>query len=99
MPLTNIVTAVVTAYCACTHCCGPQAKGICANNRRPVEAQTIAASRSIALGSRVIIDGHTYIVEDRLARKYDGRFDIYFKSHQQAKQFGKQTKTVTIITK
>jgi 3D (Asp-Asp-Asp) domain-containing protein len=99
MPVTNIITAIVTAYCSCKICCGPNAKGICANNKPPVEGKTIAAPRSIHLGSTIQIDGKSYTASDRTAIRYDGRFDIYFRSHQKAKAFGKQIKQVTIITK
>jgi len=97
---TNVITAVVTAYCACTEiCCPKSSKGICANNRPPVQGTTIAASRTIPLGSSVIVAGHTYIVQDRLAKRYDKRFDIYFSSHQAAKNFGIKTQTVVVIIK
>ena len=96
---TNIITATITAYCACKLCCGPNAKGINANNTRPIPNHSIAASRKIQLGSKVIIAGHTYTVDDRLARKYDSRFDIFFATHKDALQFGIKTQTVTIITK
>lgn len=97
--MTNIITAVTTAYCSCKLCCGPNAKGLCANNRPPVQGTTIAASRAIPLGSSVIVAGHTYIVQDRLAKRFDKRFDIYFSSHQAAKNFGIQTQQVTVIIK
>lgn len=95
--LTNILTATVTAYCSCRICCGPNAKGITANGKTPTQGITIAASRSIKFGSLVIVKNHTYRVEDRLARKYDNRFDIYFKSHKEAKAWGKQTLKVIVI--
>jgi 3D (Asp-Asp-Asp) domain-containing protein len=51
------------------------------------------------LGSTVHVNGKTYTVQDRLAKRYDSRFDIYFESHEKAKQFGiKTNQTVTIIT-
>lgn len=96
--MTNIISATITAYCACTICCGPRATGTNAANRRPQQGISIAAPRSIPLGSQVIIGTNTYKVDDRTARKYDGRFDVYFTSHQAAKQFGIKTQQVTIIT-
>lgn len=95
---TNIVTAIVTAYCAGKCCCGPSAKGICANGQRPTQGITIAASRTIKFGSLVEVDGRRYIVQDRLAKRYDSRFDIYFEYHEKAKQFGiKRNQKVTVI--
>lgn len=97
--ITNIIVATVTAYCAGRCCCGPQAKGICANGKAPIQGTTIAASRSIKFGSLVSYNGHVYTVQDRLARRYDSRFDIYFRDHAAARNFGiKTNQTVTIIT-
>jgi len=107
MPLvTNIVIATITAYCACKTCCGPNAKGITANGQRPIQGITIAASRTIPFGSTVASSAipkslsarQTLVVQDRLARRYDSRFDIYMSSHESARKFGiKTNQTVTII--
>ena len=96
---TNIITATITAYCACKICCGSHAKGITANGQRPLPNHTLAGSRNIPFNTKIKIAGKIYYVEDRLAKRYDNRFDIYMGSHQEAKQFGKQTQTVQIITK
>lgn len=99
MPVTNVITAIVTAYCSCKICCGPNAKGIAANGHKPTPNYTVAASRSIPFGSKVLFDKKTFVVEDRLAKRYDSRIDVFFNTHEEAKKFGKQTKQVTIITK
>ena len=92
-----ITNAIITAYCACSICCGPGAKGIAANGKPPVEGLTVAGPRNIPLGTRVRIDGHTYTVTDRTARRYDGRFDIFFRSHSAARRFGIRTNQVEIL--
>lgn len=101
--LTNIITATITAYCSCKLCCGSNAKNLTANGHKPIQGITIAASRQIPLGTKVYIvsnELHTYIVQDRLAPRYDNRFDIYFSSHKAARQFGiKTNQQVMIITK
>ena len=85
------VTATVTAYCACAKCCGKSAKGITAAGTRPMQGRTVAASRTIPLGTRIHIEGIGWrTVEDRLAKRFDGRVDVYFASHDAAKKFGKQ---------
>ena len=87
----------ITAYCACRKCCGPNAKGITASGTRPTEGRTVAAARSIPLGTRIHIEGIGWrVVEDRTARRYDGRVDVYFKSHNDALQFGKRKLQITI---
>lgn len=97
---TNIITATLTAYCSCKLCCGPHASNRTASNETPTQGITIAASRTIPFGSTVIIAGHIYKVQDRLARRYDKRFDIYFRSHEAARNFGiKTNQTVMVITK
>ena len=80
----------ITAYCACTICCGKNAKGITAAGTRPVQGRTVAAPRNVPLGTKVLIDGKPFTVEDRTARRFDGRWDIYFERHQDAKNFGKR---------
>lgn len=96
--MTNVIVAVVSAYCKCNLCCGPNAKGICANGKRPIQGITIAASRTIPFQSIVQVDEHTYTVQDRLAKRLDNRFDIYFNKHSDAKKFGIKTNRVTVIT-
>lgn len=98
--ITNIIQATITAYCACKLCCGPNAKGLTANGNKPIQGITIAASRKIPLQSSVQVGCKTYIVQDRLAKKYDSRFDIYFNKHSDAKKFGiKTNQTVKVIIK
>ena len=94
MPI--LTNALITAYCACRICCGPDAANLTAIGTPPKQGITVAAPRSIPLGSTIIINNHRYTVEDRTAARYDGRFDIYFRSHEQAKQFGIRRATVIV---
>ena len=57
----------------------------------------IAASRSIPFGTRIRINGKVYVVNDRLAKKYDKRMDIYFRNHSDALKFGKKRLKVEIL--
>ena len=104
MPIvTNALAVVFSAYCQCKTCCGPHAAGICADGNVPREGITVAASRAIPLGTRValtvpnLFTNRVFIVEDRLAKRFDDRVDIYFRSHKRALQFGKHNGTLTII--
>lgn len=89
--MTNVL---ITAYCACTICCGPNASGITAAGSRPVAGTTVAASRKYPLGSSIyitipgVITNKRYVIQDRLHTKYDNRVDIYFSKHRDAKKFG-----------
>lgn len=95
MPI--ITNAVVTAYCACKLCCGPSAPNPTASGIMPVQGITIAGPRAFPLGTKVKISGltNTFILQDRTAKRFDGRWDIYLKSHDAALRFGKRTNTVT----
>jgi 3D (Asp-Asp-Asp) domain-containing protein len=92
--LTNLI---VTAYCACKICCGSNAHGITASGMRPVPGVTCAASRSFPFGTKVRIAGHEYIVQDRLAKRYDSRVDIYYATHAEAKKAGIRTMRVEFV--
>ena len=95
-----ITNAILTAYCACAICCGTSnGTKLTASGAIAQANHTIAASRSIPFGSTVIINGHRYTVEDRLAKRYDKRFDIYFNDHKEALKFGKQTNTIIVCVK
>ena len=60
----------VPAQTDSTPCIAASGANIC--GRRDV----VACPRSISLGTVVEIRGETYVCEDRLAKKYDARFDI-----------------------
>ena len=92
--VTNILTAVVTAYVATGHCVAYNKP----NAHLPVAGFTIALPRRFALNSVVEINGHRYRGEDRTARRYDGRFDIFVDTREHALAWGKQTIQVKVIT-
>lgn len=52
------------------------------------------AMNSVPLGTKVVIDGKEYTVEDRM--KYDGYVDIYMDSREAAMDWGVQRKTVKV---
>ena len=87
---TNILTAVVTAYITTGK--------PCSDGHLPVVGKTIAAPRSVPLGSLVLINDHTFLAEDRTARRFNGRFDIFVATKNEAIKFGKKTLTIKIIT-
>ena len=84
-----------TAYCACSRCCG-KSDGITASGAKAVEGVTIAASKNFAFGTKLIIDGHEYTVQDRGGGIKGNRIDIFFSSHRRALAFGVQYKEVFI---
>lgn len=88
----------ITAYCTCNKCCGRNASGLAANGKPPVEGVTAAGPRRLSLGTKIKIEGvGIRTVNDRLAKRYDDRFDIYFTNHETAKQFGVKQLKVTVL--
>lgn len=97
--MTNLLTAIVTYYCACTACCGPNAKGITASGARVQEGVTIAAPRWVPFGTRVYVDGVGYrTVQDRMSRKYPDRWDVYIADHKAALKAGIGKKQIQILS-
>jgi 3D (Asp-Asp-Asp) domain-containing protein len=85
---------VVTAYCPCTECCGPNARGITASGR-PVSAnggRFVAADTDLPFGTLLLIpgynDGRPTEVLDRGGAIKGNRLDVYFPTHEEAKRWG-----------
>ena len=77
----------VTAYCSCIKCCG-KTSGVTASGVKAQANHTIAAPASFAFGTKVKINGTTYVVEDRGGAIQGNRIDIYMNSHQEALAWG-----------
>ncbi|MDY4516321.1 MAG: NlpC/P60 family protein [Lachnospiraceae bacterium] len=75
----------LTSYCACPICCGVWSGGPTASGAIPIEGRTVAMA-GVPFGTKLIIDGFQYTVEDR-GTPY-GHVDIYKNSHQDALNFG-----------
>lgn len=85
------------AYCPCRSCSGGYGTNT-ASGRKAKAGRTIAVDRRIIpLGSKVVIDGHTYIAEDTGVRGY--MIDIYMSSHSQTERYGARYKTVKVYYK
>ena len=96
--LVSLGSFQATAYCGCTKCCGPNAKGITATGTKVTANRTIAVDPNvISLGSRVIINGQEYVAEDTGSAVKGKIVDIYFNSHSEALKFGRQKVDVKII--
>ena len=96
----------LTAYCSCEKCCGKWAKNrpldengnpivYTANMSVAKQGVTVAADTSVLpFGSKILIDGHEYTVQDRGGAIKGNRIDVYFESHEEALQFGVQYKEI-----
>ncbi len=90
----------LTAYCSCKKCCGKYAanRPIDKNGNEIVYGSTgirLKAGVSIAVdpkvipyGTKVVINGHTYVAQDTGGSIKGKRIDVYFDNHQEALDFG-----------
>ena len=92
----------ITAYCPCEKCCGYWATVrpvdengepivYTASGRIAAQGVTVAADTSILpFGTVLVIGGHEYTVQDRGGMVKGNHVDIYFDSHEAAKEWGTQ---------
>lgn len=66
-----------------------------ASGTRATAGRTIAADTSVLpFGTKVMINGQIYTVEDTGGAIVGNRIDIFFNSHQDALEFGRRVATV-----
>lgn len=97
----------ITAYDACEKCCGKKVTdrwyGICASGKSAKVGY--CACNWLEFGTRLKISGlGIYEVQDRGAKSHFGSFDnkikhvdIYFKTHEQAREFGVKYLEVEVL--
>lgn len=76
----------ISAYCPCEKCCGWNT-GITASGTQATAGRT-AAMNGVPFGTKIVIDGHEYTVEDRGAGLGSKIIDIYFDTHEEALNSG-----------
>ena len=86
----------ITAYCACSKCCG-KATGYTASGTKATAGRTIAASSQYAFGTKMIINGKEYTVEDRGGAITGNKIDIFMNSHAEALAWGVKYLPVQIV--
>jgi 3D (Asp-Asp-Asp) domain-containing protein len=103
LPKLNTIEMEVTAYCACKKCCGPKAQGITASGKRVNynRGHFVAADRMYKFGTKLLIPGYAndkpVEVIDRGGAIKGNKLDVYFDSHQEALNWGRQKLTVTLV--
>ena len=86
----------ITHYCHCAKCNG-RAGANCASGVQPTVNHTVA-SNCLPFGTRLMIDGQEYVVEDRGDANMDSFWiDIFVGSHEEALQRGMYKSEVWII--
>ena len=78
----------VPAYCSCSKCCGSNANGYTSSGTKATAGRTVAAPSNLAYGTKLNINGKTYVVEDRGGAIKGNRIDIYVNSHSEALAWG-----------
>ena len=86
----------ITAYCPCAKCCG-KATGRTASGTKATAGRTIAASSQFAFGTKLSINGKTYVVEDRGGAIKGNRIDIFVNTHSDALKWGVKYLPVKVI--
>ena len=95
---------LVTAYCPCEQCCGPHSDGTTASGQsvRANRAMFVAADTGLLpFGTRVSLPGYhggaCVPVLDRGRDIRGRRLDVFFTSHQRARQWGSRWLDVKVF--
>lgn len=83
----------ITFYCHCATCNG-RAGANCASGVQPTVNHTVA-NGALPFGTRLLIDGQEYVVEDRGVGAFE--IDIFVSSHDEALRRGLYYRDVYII--
>lgn len=86
----------VTAYCPCLKCCG-KTNAITASGTKATEGRTIATDGKFSFGTKLLINGTTYTVEDRGGAIKGNKIDVYFDTHAEALAWGVKYLPVQVV--
>lgn len=86
----------ITAYCPCAKCCG-KTNGITASGKKATAGRTIAAPKGYAFGTKLSINGKTYVVEDRGGAIKGNRIDLFVNTHSEALKWGVKYLPVKVV--
>ena len=99
---THVVWMLVTAYCPCPKCCGKNALGLTASGR-PISAANghfVAAPTNLPFGAKVSVPGYNHgrpvPVLDRGGAIKGTRLDVFFPTHDEARQWGRRWVPVSV---
>jgi len=92
-------TVVVTGYSSTVDQC--DSDPFTTASGTTVHRGTLAAN-SLSFGTEVMFPDHfgdrVFIVEDRMAKRFSNRMDVWFETRSEALQFGKRTLKVMVLT-
>lgn len=92
----------VTAYCPCTKCCGENARGLTASGHDVSynNSRFVAADTNLPFGTKLVIPGYAggaVEVIDRGGAIKGNKLDVFFATHEEALQWGRQIIEVTVL--
>lgn len=87
----------ITAYCPCSKCCGKYANGYTASGTKATAGRTLAASSKFSFGTKLSINGKTYVVEDRGGAIKGNKIDMYVNTHSEALAWGVRYLPVEVV--
>ena len=96
-PAGTLQSVIVTGYCSCPLCCGPNATGLTSSGTK-AQLGTIAADPAVfPLGTQLNVPGYGEgVVEDSGARVKGYRIDVWFPTHAEAKAWGRREMFVAL---
>lgn len=95
--VTGTIICKVTAYCPCMKCCG-KTNGITASGTHATAGRTVAASnKQFSFGTKLLINGVVYTVEDRGGAITENKIDIYCNTHKEALAWGVKYLPVQVV--
>lgn len=91
---------LLTAYCPCPICCGKwsnMVNPVTASGNPAIAGWSIAAPKEFPFGTKIMIDGQIYSVEDRGGAITGNHFDIYCNTHEEALHFNMRTTSAYLV--
>lgn len=88
----SLGTYLITAYCTCRVCCGIYSgHNRTASGTIPTSNRTLAVDTNlISFGTKLVIRGQVYVAEDRGGAVKGKHIDMFFYTHKEALNWGKQ---------
>ena len=102
----KVMKVIATAYCPCAKCCGKGSPGITKTGRSAWLPGVAVDPSIIPLGSHIDIPGYnrnnngSWVLCDDTGGKIKGkRIDVRFKTHEEAKRWGRREITIRVWSK
>lgn len=88
--------ATLTAYCPCEKCSEGYGRNTATGKTAKANRTAAVDPKVIPYGTKIEIDGKTYVAEDCGGAVKGYTIDIFFDTHEETERFGRQKKIVKI---